>query len=95
LFLKVKDQHWRSGALFAGSKCIRNLAVEKFTPLLSLSGLVAAVTPTVIATARGTKNAAHALDFELLGMAFNKGVLHFMLFAKYAAAFFKMANSSA
>lgn len=38
---------------------------------------------------------AHAADLELANMLKDKGVLHFRLFAKYAAAFFRMTNSSA
>ena len=63
--------------------------------LLTCCYLLTTQTPRIPATAGDPQYPAHGFDAELSPMIFDEDILHFRRFAKYVAAFWRMASSSA
>ena len=57
--------------------------------------LLTTQTPRIPAAAGDPQYPAHGFDSELSPMIFDEDILHFRRFAKYVAAFWRMASSSA
>ncbi|KQI75817.1 hypothetical protein AM258_12585 [Escherichia coli] len=63
--------------------------------LLAKAHLVTTPEPDIPAAAGNPKYTTHRFDAELCPMIFDEDILHFRRFAKYVAAFWRMASSSA
>ena len=69
-------------------------AVAVLAELLTRAYPCPPLTPRIPAAAGHPEHAAHCFDAELSLMFFNKDILHFRRFAKYVAAFWRIASSS-
>ena len=80
--------------LFCVTECLPDSGITDQTELLASVWLMMAQPPGVPATAGHAQHHAHGFDAELCPMIFDKDILHFRRFAKYVAAFWRMASSS-
>src|SRR5690606_10193006 len=62
---------------------------------LAMRGLLLPLTPAIEATTGHLKYSPHGRDSKIACILVHKHILHFRLLAKYVAAFFTMASSSA
>ena len=67
---------------------------QRINALTDHTDLMTTLMPDVPATTGNLKYTAHGFDTELSLMFFDEDILHFRRFAKYVAAFWRMASSS-
>ncbi len=86
---------WRTIPLFCISECSENRGITGQTELLSRVYLMTPGAPGIPAATGHAQHPAHGFDGELSLIFFDKNILHFRSFAKYVAAFWRIASSSA
>jgi hypothetical protein len=84
----------RTITLFCITECFQDSSITDQKELLSPAYLMMTQTLGIPAAAGNPQYATHGFDGELSPMLFNKDILHFRRFAKYVAAFWRMASSS-
>ena len=94
LSTKLIRQAWRTIALFCVTECLPDDVITYKAELLTPVYLMTTLMPDVPAATGNLKYTTHGFDTELSLMFFNKDILHFRRFAKYVAAFWRMARSS-
>lgn len=82
-----------TGAIDLAAALVAGLDLLSQTTILLLSPALRPLTPLVVA-ATGDLQGLEELDLELLLVLLDKGVLHGLYLAKYAAAFFNISRSS-
>ncbi len=94
LSTKLIRQAWRTIALFCVTECFPDDVITDKAEPLTLVYLMTTLMPDVPAATGNLKYTAHGFDIELSLMFFDEDILHFRRFAKYVAAFWRMASSS-
>lgn len=94
LSTKLVRQAWRTIALFCVTECLSDDVITDKAELLTPVYLMTTLMPDVPAATGNLKYTAHGFDTELSLMFFDEDILHFRRFAKYVAAFWRMASSS-
>ncbi|MNP43194.1 hypothetical protein D3C76_1369970 [compost metagenome] len=84
----------RTITLLCLSECPTDSSITDEPELLAWTGLMVTLAPAIPAATGNPKHTAHGFDAELSPMFFDKDILHFRRFAKYVAAFWRIANSS-
>lgn len=74
-------------------RCVQS-SITNESELLTWIYLTTADTPDIPVAASNPKHTIHGFDAELSLMLFDEDILHFRRFAKYVAAFWRMASSS-
>ncbi len=91
LSTKFIRQAWRTIALFCVTECFPDDVITDKADLLTPVYLMTMLIPDVQAVTGNLKYTAHGFDIGLSLMFFDEGILHFRRFAKYVAAFWRMA----
>ncbi|SVY84334.1 Uncharacterised protein [Klebsiella pneumoniae] len=94
LSTKLIRQAWRTIALFCVTECFPDDVITNKAELLTPVYLMTTLMPDVPTTTGNLKYTAHGFDTEFSLMFFDEDILHFRRFAKYVAAFWRMASSS-
>ncbi len=98
LILNSGSSSARRGApyrCFCLKECLMDSGIAGEPKLLAQAHLVTTPEPDIPAAAGNPKYTTHRFDAELCPMIFDGDILHFRRFAKYVAAFWRMASSSA
>lgn len=82
-------------ALFCLSECLADSSITDEPELLAWAGLMATFEPRIPAASGHLEYAAHGFDAELSLILFDEDILHFRRLAKYFAAYWRMASTSA
>lgn len=91
LSTKLIRQACRSIALFCVTECLPDDVITDKADLLTPVYLMTMLIPDVQAVTGNLKYTAHGFDIGLSLMFFDGGILHFRRFAKYVAAFWRIA----
>lgn len=91
---KIIRQAWRAIALICVTECLPDDVITDKAELLTPVYLITTLMPDVPAATGNLKYTAHGFNNELSLMLFDEDILLFKRFAKYVAAFWRMASSS-
>ena len=95
LLVKIKAKPHRAATALTGGKGLCNQCVQLLLLLLELTGITLPMAPSIITATRYSKGRTLDANAAFACIVMHERVLHFRPFAKYAAAFFNMASSSA
>lgn len=94
IFRQLICKTGRTITLFYFSEGFTDCRITDLTELLPMIQLMAALAPGILAAAGHAQHTTHSFYAELCPMIFDEDILHFRRFAKYVAAFWRMASSS-